>query len=110
MAATKTQDIAATTRQVQLIHAAGADLIRIACDSKRDVEALAEIRAQLRETIARRLHEGSTMHHLKLSSGDGERIAWLHARGDIVDQRSDGDTLHVAVKLSPENWERFQRL
>ena len=50
------------------------------------------------------------MHHLKLSSGDGERIAWLHARGDIVDQRSDGDTLHVAVKLSPENWERFQRL
>ena len=65
---------------------------------------------QLRETIASRLHEGSTMHQLKLNSGDGERIAWLHARGDILDQRSDGDTLHVAVKLSPENWERFQRL
>ena len=64
----------------------------------------------LRETIAARLHEGSAMHHLKLSSGDGIRIAWLHARGDIIDQRNEGDTLHVAVKLSPENWERFQRL
>ncbi|MCA9848561.1 MAG: flavodoxin-dependent (E)-4-hydroxy-3-methylbut-2-enyl-diphosphate synthase, partial [Dehalococcoidia bacterium] len=30
MAATKTQDIEATTRQVTLIHAAGADIIRIA--------------------------------------------------------------------------------
>ncbi|MDO9445162.1 MAG: (E)-4-hydroxy-3-methylbut-2-enyl-diphosphate synthase [Dehalococcoidia bacterium] len=52
MAATKTQDIAATTRQVQLIHAAGADVIRIACDSKKDVEALAEIRARLKDSIA----------------------------------------------------------
>ena len=26
-----------------------------------------------------------------------ERIAWLHARGEVLDQRSDGDTLHVAV-------------
>ncbi|MEX2373892.1 MAG: (E)-4-hydroxy-3-methylbut-2-enyl-diphosphate synthase [Dehalococcoidia bacterium] len=52
MAATKTQDIAATTRQVELIHAAGADLIRIACDSKKDVEALAEIRAHLADSIA----------------------------------------------------------
>ena len=51
MAATKTQDIEATARQVQLIHAAGADLIRIACDSRKDVEALAEIRARLRDGI-----------------------------------------------------------
>ncbi|MFA7248512.1 MAG: (E)-4-hydroxy-3-methylbut-2-enyl-diphosphate synthase [Dehalococcoidia bacterium] len=49
MAATKTQDIEATVRQVQLIQAAGADVIRIACDSKKDVEALAEIRARTRD-------------------------------------------------------------
>ena len=51
MAATKTQDIEATTRQVNLIHAAGADIIRIACDSKADVAALAEVRARVMETI-----------------------------------------------------------
>ncbi len=64
----------------------------------------------LREAIADLLHKGGEIHHLKLSSGDGERIAWLHARGEVLDQRSDGNTLHVAVKLSPENWERFQQI
>ena len=51
MAATKTQDIEATVRQVQLIHDAGADVIRIACDSRQDVEALAEVRARTRDHI-----------------------------------------------------------
>jgi (E)-4-hydroxy-3-methylbut-2-enyl-diphosphate synthase len=46
MAATRTQDIPATLRQVQLINEAGADLIRIAVDSAKDVECLAEIRAR----------------------------------------------------------------
>ena len=43
MAATRTQDLKATTRQVELLAAAGADIIRIAVDSKKDVEALAQI-------------------------------------------------------------------
>jgi (E)-4-hydroxy-3-methylbut-2-enyl-diphosphate synthase len=44
MCATKTQDIGATLGQIELLREHGADLIRIAVDSKRDVEALAEIR------------------------------------------------------------------
>jgi (E)-4-hydroxy-3-methylbut-2-enyl-diphosphate synthase len=43
MAATRTQDIPATLHQVEVIEKAGADLIRIAVDSPRDVVALAEI-------------------------------------------------------------------
>ncbi|MCC6238521.1 MAG: flavodoxin-dependent (E)-4-hydroxy-3-methylbut-2-enyl-diphosphate synthase, partial [Dehalococcoidia bacterium] len=46
MAATRTQDIEATTRQVNLLQEAGADLVRIAVDSRKDVDALAEIRAR----------------------------------------------------------------
>jgi len=45
MTATKTQDIAATIRQVELLEAAGADVIRIAIDTAKDVTALAEVRA-----------------------------------------------------------------
>ena len=45
MTATRTQDIAATIRQVELLEAAGADVIRIAVDNPKDVAALAEIRA-----------------------------------------------------------------
>jgi (E)-4-hydroxy-3-methylbut-2-enyl-diphosphate synthase len=45
MTATRTQDIPATIRQVELLEAAGADVIRIAIDNPKDVTALAEIRA-----------------------------------------------------------------
>jgi (E)-4-hydroxy-3-methylbut-2-enyl-diphosphate synthase len=45
MTATKTQDVAATIRQVELLEAAGADVIRIAIDTPKDVLALAEVRA-----------------------------------------------------------------
>ena len=47
MAATRTQDIDATLRQVELIRAAGADLVRIAVDSSKDVRALAIVDATL---------------------------------------------------------------
>ena len=43
MAATRTQDIEATTRQVRLLEKAGADIIRVAIDSRKDAEALTRI-------------------------------------------------------------------
>ena len=57
MAATRTQDIEATVRQVGLIDEAGADLVRIAVDSKADVEALAEIRDRTSATLSVDLQE-----------------------------------------------------
>jgi len=45
MTATRTVDIDATIRQVELLEEAGADVIRIAVDNPKDVAALAEIRA-----------------------------------------------------------------
>jgi (E)-4-hydroxy-3-methylbut-2-enyl-diphosphate synthase len=44
MTATRTQDIDATIRQVELLEEAGADVIRIAIDTAKDVVALSEIR------------------------------------------------------------------
>ena len=52
MAATQTRDIPATLRQVRILADAGADLIRIAVDSQADVDALAQIRAQIRAQTA----------------------------------------------------------
>jgi (E)-4-hydroxy-3-methylbut-2-enyl-diphosphate synthase len=57
MAATRTQDIEATVRQVELIRAAGADLVRIAVDSSKDVEALATVRARTGATLSVDLQE-----------------------------------------------------
>ena len=57
MAATKTQNIEATVNQVELLQAAGADLVRIAVDSRKDVEALAEVRARTTATLSVDLQE-----------------------------------------------------
>ncbi|CCQ91393.1 4-hydroxy-3-methylbut-2-en-1-yl diphosphate synthase [Nitrospina gracilis 3/211] len=44
MTATRTQDLQATARQIEILEKAGADIIRIAVDSKEDVEALKILR------------------------------------------------------------------
>ena len=57
MAATRTQDIEATVRQVRLLEQAGADLVRVAVDSRKDVAALAEVRAQTSAPLSVDLQE-----------------------------------------------------
>ncbi|MCC6933825.1 MAG: flavodoxin-dependent (E)-4-hydroxy-3-methylbut-2-enyl-diphosphate synthase [Deltaproteobacteria bacterium] len=57
MCATKTQDIDATVQQVEQLYRAGAGLIRLAVDSKKDVEALAQIRRQTKANLVIDLQE-----------------------------------------------------
>ncbi|MCY3733270.1 MAG: flavodoxin-dependent (E)-4-hydroxy-3-methylbut-2-enyl-diphosphate synthase, partial [Chloroflexi bacterium] len=57
MAATRTQDIEATVRQVKLLEAAGADLVRVAVDSRKDVAALAAVREQTEAPLSVDLQE-----------------------------------------------------
>lgn len=57
MTATKTQDVPATVALVNSLHDAGADIIRIAVDSDRDAEALAEIRKQTEANLSVDLQE-----------------------------------------------------
>ncbi len=46
MCATRTQDVDATVEQAEAIRKAGGDIVRVAVDSPKDVEALAEVRRQ----------------------------------------------------------------
>ena len=57
MTATHTQDIAATLEQVNALHAAGAGVVRIAVDSKKDAAALPAIRAGTAANLAIDLQE-----------------------------------------------------
>jgi GTPase len=65
---------------------------------------------QLTEAVSERLQAGSEVHRLRLPLNEGERLAWLHARGEVLDSQVDGDEMQVAVRLSPDNWARFQAL
>ena len=57
MTATKTSDIDATVGQVNQLVEAGADLVRVAVDSKREAEALAEIADQTQANLTIDLQE-----------------------------------------------------
>ncbi len=64
MTATSTQDVDATVRQVSALAAAGADVVRIAVDSKADAEALARIRAQTGTNLSVDLQENYRLAEL----------------------------------------------
>jgi GTP-binding protein HflX len=64
----------------------------------------------LREAMAEQLRSGAEIHHIRLPASEGSRMAWLHARGEVVEQHADGQEMAVTVRLSPENWARFQSL
>lgn len=57
MCATHTRDVAATVAQVQDLERSGADVVRIAVDSQKDAEALAEIRQQTSANLSVDLQE-----------------------------------------------------
>jgi GTP-binding protein HflX len=65
---------------------------------------------QLRERMAECLRSGEQVHQIRVPATDGGRIAWLHSRGEVLDQRIDHDQLELSVRLSPDNWARFQAL
>jgi (E)-4-hydroxy-3-methylbut-2-enyl-diphosphate synthase len=57
MCATRTQDVDATVEQAEAIRKAGGDLVRVAVDSVKDVEALAEVRRQTTANLVVDLQE-----------------------------------------------------
>jgi len=64
MTATSTQDIDATVWLVNLMHDAGADVVRIAVDSKKDALAVAEIRRQTKANLCIDLQESYRLAEL----------------------------------------------
>lgn len=64
MCATHTQDIEATVAQISALAAAGADIIRVAADSKQDAEALAQIRQRVSANLSVDLQENYRLAQL----------------------------------------------
>ena len=64
----------------------------------------------LRERIAESLQRDTQVHQIRLNASEGSRLAWLHARGEVLDQRVDGESFELSVRLSPDNWARFQAM
>ena len=66
--------------------------------------------AAFRERVAEKLRSGEQVHRIRLPASAGSRIAWLHSRGEVLDQSVDKDELELSVRMSADNWARFQAL
>ena len=123
MTATKTTDIDATVAQANALHDRGAGVVRIAVDSNKDAEALAEIRKQTNANLADDLQEnfrlaevvaphvdkirynpGHLYHHQKDKS-------WQEKVKFIIDQAKQNDcAIRIGVNcgsVDPEKKEKY---
>ena len=64
----------------------------------------------LGERMAEKLRNGEQVHEIQVPATDGGRIAWLHSRGEVLDQQVEDSEVRLSVRLSPDNWARFQAL
>ncbi|MGP1283094.1 MAG: GTPase HflX [Parasphingopyxis sp.] len=98
--------------KIDALDDAARDQLRNAADRRADVIALSALTGEgiedLRLLIAERLDRGSAVHDVRLRLSDGENLAWLHRNGSVLDQHVDGEIMHVSVKLSAIDWDRFQ--
>lgn len=65
---------------------------------------------ELRERTSKCLRKGEEVHEVRLPASAGEKIAWLHSRGEVLEQSLDHDQVQLSVRLSPDNWARFQAM
>jgi len=123
MAATRTVDVEATREQVRLLTEAGADLIRIACDTPADVAALREVRAGSEARFSVDLQENyrlaaevaplvdklrynpGHLHHHERAKSIRDKVAWL---ADVATQHDCALRVGVnAGSIAPAVLERF---
>ena len=83
------------------------DVVAISAETGEGVDALL---ARLDALLT----AGAKVHEIVLSAGEGQKIAWLHAHGQVVDdQAEDGDAgpVHrLTVRLTPKEFGRFESL
>ena len=103
-------DLLDDARKAQLITLADGDtdIIPLSAISGQGVEDLGVRLSQLLTATAR-------LHHFVIPLSDGQRIAWLHAHGEVVSEtQSEDDTsgpsLEMSVRLTPRELGRFASL
>ena len=71
---------------------------------------------ELLEAAGKLLTEDAREHHLTLPAADGQRIAWLHAHGEVLsddeaEPGADGGPQRlIRVRLTAREWGRYNRI
>ncbi len=63
---------------------------------------------KLNQVISDKINIRNRLREISLNSSEGAALAWLHKNGTLEQQLQDGDTVHVQVRLSDADFNRFQ--
>jgi GTP-binding protein HflX len=106
------QQLLEAWNKVDLLSEEDAASIHAEAERKEDVVVISALSGEgvdvLILTAAERLRENNRVRKITLPAAAGEAIAWLHANGEVVDQRSEGLETEYEVRLSDADWARFQ--
>lgn len=61
----------------------------------------------LAEACSARLTKAYRVRHMDLGVAEGAALAWVHAHGRVLDQSTQGDRIHLSVRMSDEDFARF---
>nr|WP_328799445.1 GTPase HflX [Sandaracinobacteroides hominis] len=64
----------------------------------------------LKSLLANRLQAPGEVREIRLHPSDGQRLAWLHAHGEVVSQADDGGQVLLRVRLTSDAERRFKAL
>lgn len=70
---------------------------------------------ELLEAVGKLLTQGARLHNFVLPASDGQRLAWLHAHGEVISDVEAGEDergplRRLEVRLDPRELGRFARL
>jgi GTPase len=98
--------------KVDALDSEEAERIRAEAARRDDVVPISALTGEgvedLLDCVSRKLSAGSEERVVRVSTSDGEAIAWLHANGEVVGQSGDGVETEYRVRLSDADWARFQ--
>lgn len=63
---------------------------------------------EIEELCARHLTTSHRLRTIILDANDGARLAWVHAHGRVLGQQADDDKITVSVRMSDEDFGRFE--
>jgi GTP-binding protein HflX len=58
--------------------------------------------------IDRRLESEARILRLEIPLTDGETLAWLYRRGEVLGRRDDNEAAHMSVRLSEQDIARLR--
>ncbi|HEX8382640.1 MAG TPA: GTPase HflX [Sphingomonas sp.] len=82
-------------------------------DGRDDVVAISALGGQgvdaLLHQVAAKLTAGHRRYRITLEDADGAGAAWLHAHGEVLEQKAEEGRTTYDVRLAPTDYERFNQ-